>query len=395
MTTSKALVSGVYGPPIRSPGEGGVMEYLDFELRIGPGTGLDYPVSVLRSPAGEANATMRFPFDTLMLRNHLQQLQIALLRSGGVRRDVLSDDQKLVVSFGQGLFEALLTDTVREAFRRSLDLARASGKGLRLRLRIDEPKLAALPWEYIYDASAGEYVCLSTDTPIIRYLALERPTDPVTVQPPLSILGLVSSPNDLPKLDVQREQKRIETATADLRRQGFVKLTWLKGSTWRDLQKAMRPGTFQIPYHILHYVGHGGFDSASGEGVIALADETGNASLLSATQLGRALADHHPLRMVVLNSCLGAKGSDTDVFSSTASILVRRGVPAVIAMQYEISDGAAVEFARSLYEALAEELPVDAAVAEARKAISLSVNNTVEWGTPSCLCVRQTVCFSE
>jgi hypothetical protein len=354
------------------------MEYLDFELRIGPGAGLDYPVSVLRSPAGEASATMRFPFDTLMLRSHLQQLQIALLRSGGVRRDVLSDEQHLVVQFGRGLFEALLTDTVRETFRRSLDLARASGKGLRLRLRIDDPNLAALPWEYIYNPSEGEYVCLSTDTPITRYMELDRPPEPVTVQPPLSILGLIASPIDRPRLDVEREQQRMEIATAGLRADGFVKFTWLKGSTWRDLQKAMRQG----PFHIFHFVGHGGFDSASGEGVIVLTDDAGRSSPLSATQLGRALADHHPLRMVVLNSCLGAKGSDTDVFSSTASILIRRGVPAVIAMQYEISDDAAVEFARSLYEALAEELPVDAAVAEARKAISLSVNNSVEWGTP-------------
>jgi hypothetical protein len=33
-------------------------------------------------------------------------------------------------------------------------------------------------------------------------------------------------------------------------------------------------------------------------------------------------------------------------------------------------------------EALADKMPVDAAVAEARKAISLAVANTVEWGTP-------------
>jgi hypothetical protein len=51
-------------------------------------------------------------------------------------------------------------------------------------------------------------------------------------------------------------------------------------------------------------------------------------------------------------------------------------------MQYEITDAAAVEFARGLYEALAEGIAVDVAVAEARKSISLSVANTVEWGTP-------------
>src|SRR5207249_1432886 len=78
----------------------------------------------------------------------------------------------------------------------------------------------------------------------------------------------------------------------------------------------------------------------------------------------------------------GAKGSETDVVSSTASTLIRRGVPAVIAMQYEISATAAIEFARSLYEALADGVPVDAAVVEARKAITFADAGSVEWGTP-------------
>ena len=94
------------------------------------------------------------------------------------------------------------------------------------------------------------------------------------------------------------------------------------------------------------------------------------------------LADHSSLRLVLLNSCEGGKGSAQDVFSSTAAILVRRGIPAVVAMQYAITDQAAMEFPRAFYEALADGLSVDAAVTEARKAVSLAVANTVEWGTP-------------
>jgi hypothetical protein len=37
------------------------LTYLDFELEIGPGRGQEYPISVVRSPAGEARETMRFP----------------------------------------------------------------------------------------------------------------------------------------------------------------------------------------------------------------------------------------------------------------------------------------------------------------------------------------------
>lgn len=103
---------------------------------------------------------------------------------------------------------------------------------------------------------------------------------------------------------------------------------------------------------------------------------------MSATHLARILADHQFMRLVLLNSCEGATSSDTDIFSSTAATLMRRGIPAVIAMQYEITDRAAIEFSRSFYEALVNGMAVDAAVAEARKAVSIGVNNTIEWGTP-------------
>jgi hypothetical protein len=85
---------------------------------------------------------------------------------------------------------------------------------------------------------------------------------------------------------------------------------------------------------------------------------------------------------VVLNSCEGARGSRRDIFSSTSSILVRRGIPAVVAMQYPISDEAAIEFSRSFYESLISGLPVDTSMAEARKAMSAAFPGGVEWGTP-------------
>jgi hypothetical protein len=65
------------------------MEYLDFELKIALGAGRAYPVSVVKSPAGEASGTMQFPFDTLALQNQLQGVEIALLKSGSTRRDVV------------------------------------------------------------------------------------------------------------------------------------------------------------------------------------------------------------------------------------------------------------------------------------------------------------------
>lgn len=51
-------------------------------------------------------------------------------------------------------------------------------------------------------------------------------------------------------------------------------------------------------------------------------------------------------------------------------------------MQYAITDRAAIEFAQMFYESLADGLPIDAAVSEARKAISVGLANSLEWGTP-------------
>jgi formylglycine-generating enzyme required for sulfatase activity len=354
------------------------LTYLDFELEIGQGEGRKYPVVVVRSPAGEARETMRFPYDELALENRLLMLQNALLRSGGKYRLMPSPEEQAVQEFGGSLFEALLAGEARSRYDVSQRVAAEQDKGLRLKLRIQPPELAALPWEFLYDPRQADYVCLSRSTPVVRYLELPQPIQPLTVAPPLRILGMIAAPHDLPPLDVMREKQRLEKAIEGVQARGLVEMAWLEGQTWRDLQRVLRAG----PWHVFHFVGHGGFDRQADEGFIALVDDEGDTYRLKAGLLGRLLADHGSLRLAVLNACEGARGGRRDIFSSTASILVQRGIPAVVAMQYEITDRAAIELGHAFYEALAEGMPVDAALAEARKAVSLAVTNSVEWGTP-------------
>lgn len=354
------------------------MSYLDFELEIGPGQGGEYPVAVLHSPAGEVRAKMRFPFDGAALTNRLQALEIALLKSSGTRRRVATSEEQIVEEFGRQLSEALLGGSVRTLFDLSRREAYEQDLGLRLKLRIQAPDLAVIPWEFLYDDREDEYIALSRGTPVIRYLELAQPIKPLTVTPPLHILGMIASPRDQDALDTDRERKRLEAAIAPLQQDGRVALTWIQGETWRDLQRAMRTGE----WNIFHFIGHGAYDETKDEGFIALSDEGGRTHLLSAAQLGRLLDDHGPLRLAVLNSCEGARGGTKEVLSSTAAVLMRRGVPAVVAMQYEITDRAAIEFTRAFYEAIADGQPVDGAVSEARIAVSLALERTLEWGVP-------------
>lgn len=350
--------------------------YLDFEIEIGPGDGVTYPVTVLRSPAGEAKAELTWPFSELELKNRLLALENSLLRSGGKRRKQLSPDEVAVQAFGQELFDMLFVGDVRTTFYESR--TKTHETGLRIKLRIQDPGMAALPWEFLYDPRRSEYLCFSRHTPLVRYLALTRPIPPLAVAAPLRILGMVASPAGMAELDVAVEKERVERGLAELRAQGLVELTWLPGQGWRDLQRAMRQG----PWHIFHFIGHGGFDEQRGEGLIVLADSQGRPEPLNATELARLLTNHRSLRLALFNSCDGARSDRLDIFSSTAATLVQAGLPAVLAMQHEITDQAASEFAGGFYEALADNLPVDSAVAEARLTMSLGVRNSLEWGTP-------------
>jgi hypothetical protein len=358
------------------------LEYIDFELEVGPGSKgrrRTYPLAVLRSPAGEPRGSLKLPFDERGLRLRVLALENALLRSGATQtRRMPSIDEAPVQAIGQGLFGALLSGEVLSCYDQSQRIAREQRKGLRIKLRIQPPELASLPWEFLYDPREDEYMALSRRTPIVRYLESRQTTPALRVEPPLRILGVVASPNGFPELNVPEERRRVEDALDDLRRQGLVELVWLPGQTWSDLQEAMWRG----PWNVFHFIGHGGFDERGDEGLLLLSDEQGRPRDLTATELARLLGEHDALRLAVLNACEGGRGGRRDVFSSSAGTLVRKGVPAVVAMQYAISDPAAVQFGTRFYAAIAAGMTADAALAEARVAMSVATRGSAEWGTP-------------
>ena len=93
-----------------------------------------------------------------------------------------------------------------------------------------------------------------------RYLGRGLPADPLTIQPPIRILGMVASPNDLPLLDATLERRRMAEAIDHLVESRTVELKWVEGQTWRDLARALQEGE----WHVFHFIGHGGFSSDRG-----------------------------------------------------------------------------------------------------------------------------------
>lgn len=321
---------------------------------------------------GETTGTFTVPVSHLELENLV--LRMSRPRTGV--RGPGSVELQTVRRFGSDLFSALFTGPVRDLYRDGLANARLSHKGLRITLGLTEtPELMDLPWEYLYEKP--DFISISTWTPVVRYLELPRSRPPIEVTPPLRVLALVSSPSDAQTLDVARERQKLEEALSEATARGAAEIHWVERATLSELLRALRRNDF----HVFHYIGHGVYDSTIGDGVLLFEDEAGKSRRVSGDQLGTMLADETTLRLAVLNACEGARASTSDPFAGVATSLVEREIPAVVAMQFEITDEAAITFADEFYAAIADGYPVDSALAEARRLIYANGNET-EWATP-------------
>jgi len=346
------------------------------ELAIAPGQTGSFRVEVVRSPAGEARAEVALDVEALLARR--EQLEQAILASAVASRTILPQTERPLREVGQTLFTALLgSGDVAGRYRASAALASERGEGLQVVLRFDTPELAGLPWEAMYDAVDGAYVCRRDQ--LVRHVPVASVMQPLKVQPPLRILGIVSSPRGLPPLDVEHEQEQLTRALAKPCAEGLIEVHWAAEATWAALQDLLLGGQ----WHVVHFIGHGDFDASQDEGLLALTREDGRPDMVEADRLVDLLHEARPMpRLVVLNSCSGGATGANDLFAGTAAALVRGGVSAVAAMQYPISDAAAVAFARGFYTAIANGRGVDDATSSGRVAILGTRTRTLEWVTP-------------
>lgn len=326
------------------------------------------------STEGQASATFVLPFSDIELQNFILTTRPGMR---GVRR-IDAPDVAAAKRFGGNLFQAVFNGDVQGCWRSSLSASAQRDTRLRMRLRFtDTPELADLPWEYLFSTSLNRFLALDDELAIVRYLDMPERTRPVAVTLPLRVLVMISNPGDYPRLDVDQEWAQIKEALGPLEERGLVQIDLLDDATLPVLRKKLQSG----PYHILHFIGHGAFDRQTQEGVVVLKDETGRGRLVSGQQLGWLVHNYRTLALVILNACEGARADRTDPFSGTAQSLVQQGIPAVVAMQFEITDGAAKTFSQAFYAAVAGGHPVENALFEARMAI-FTENHALEWATP-------------
>ncbi|HEX6365454.1 MAG TPA: CHAT domain-containing protein [Agromyces sp.] len=347
------------------------------ELEIAPGPEPDtYVVRVLHSVGGgEPVETITLDVDELVARRPF--VEASILSSSVSTRRIMSDTEAAVQGVGVRLFDATFRGDIRTAYRTSAAVAAERGKGVQIALRLDAPGLAALPWEALFDSESQAYLCLKE--PLVRHVPAPYSPPALAVTPPLKILGMISSPAGLPPLDVEAERSRLEDALRPHIEGGRVELHWLDDVTWTGVHDKL----LEEEWHVLHFIGHGGYDTETDEGVLAFVGRNGRADLVTASRLAGLLDEADPTpRLVVLNSCQSGASGTQDLFSGTAAALAHSGIHAVAAMQYAISDDASIAFARGFYKALAHGRGVDEAVRSGRIGILGLSRATLEWITP-------------
>ena len=282
---------------------------------------------------------------------------------------------------GQRLYEALF-DTHRGAAlnERLAAIDPQRGDGLRFVIdTTDAPELARLPWEFLYSPRQDDFLFSDRLKPVVRWLDVDAPPPTLAVTPPLRMLLAVAAPADRPELAVGEELARLDEALAGLAAQGTLSTVRVDHTSLEQLDAALlahRP-------HVLHFIGHGDFVGEDGVVLLESDAHPGTAEPISGRQLAVLLRNYRDsLRLVFLNSCLGAAAATADPFGGVAQSLIRRGIPAVIAMQFPVPDAAAVALSRHFYRYLAAGQPVDAALASAR-AFLYARGHAVEWGAPA------------
>lgn len=351
------------------------MNVIEIEIDRGNAPGV-YGVNVLRAPvelAGKSSLSL----DVAAILDRMGDIERSVVNSATPVRGSVVAAEKPLRDLGRSLFAALFAGDIITAYRASLGATQSNGQRLMVVLRLTEPELAALPWESLFDPLEDSYLCMREA--VVRRVASTTP-EPLAITGPIRILGLASSPRGLPALDVEAERDRLTEALADPIADGAIELTWIpeQQGTWSGLHRHLIKG----PWHVLHFVGHGDYDRTTHEGSIVLTAENGRANLVPASKLRDLLNQAKPVpRLVVLNSCLSGESGQAALFSGTAAALVRSGISAVAAMQFAITDPAAIAFANGFYMSIAAGRGIDEAMTGGRMAI-LGIPNTLEWVTP-------------
>lgn len=348
-------------------------------------------VRILESPVDRPRAKLAIDdSDLAVLRAKVDRLDALILKKTYEHR---SEARALATEVGRQLFELVAPGRVGNSLRESLRLLEKSREerdvGSRLRFSFGQgasydPQLATLPWELICDPETGDrFLAGDASTQMVRYLEISRKIKPLAAASPLRILAILASPTDQPEVDLKKQELSLRHAIDDTR--GALELKVLKSPTLREATETLAAAqSAGRPFHVLHFLGHGEL-TAEGDGALYFETRERTQHVVRSQVLANQIAQYRDLRLVLLATCSGARlprRQGQNPFTGSASALIAANIPAVVAMQFNVSEDAAAGFTNAFYSQLAERRPLDEAVAQGRLRIMADDVDGLEWATP-------------
>ncbi len=355
------------------------MNYINYHVEVTP-DGQRVHITA-RHPDGTEAGQPRGPFCLTQVKDEVLTLVNKVAQETTSRKEL----ERL----GELLFGALFCDSaVGEHFRSTFrHQARDRGQGLRLELDFDEvqlPEIAALPWEFLRAPQTASYpaINIATDSNLVlsRRRSLWEPPRQMTKVGPWRIFLAVAAPDDPDLGPVAYEEvfQELQTLTQQSGT-GFVPLD----EPLLDADSLKLDEGLGAQPDIFHFIGHGRFviDPDDPHGEIAMVDAGGWPDWLRDEDFGQLLERHVPA-VIFLQACQGGTLGSARGLTGVASKVVQHNAPVVVAMQYPISNAAALDFARKFYERLAAGDPVDKAAQEGRRVLGLKYRGRREFATP-------------
>ena len=275
-------------------------------------------------------------------------------------------------------------EEVKNVFIRARSDVEARDARLRLRLRLRESAgpLHNIRWESMRDPENESKTLLTNESILFSRFIDSTDWRRVELRPrqTLKALVVVANPSNLgdyklAEIDVEGEVARVQAGLGD------IPVTVLASCGKGPATKAELFAELQEGYDILYLVAHGRLGKS--EAALLLEDGEGKTDLVKGGDFVKQLADmwERP-RLVVLASCESAgTGRSVDHSGALAAIgpqLAREGIPAVLAMQGEISMETVEKFMPAFFKALSEDKEIDTAMAIARG----QVRQLADWWMP-------------
>lgn len=275
--------------------------------------------------------------------------------------------------YGLMLAESLFVPEMVTAFAEARAVAQSGQFPLRARILAgpSAPEINTLYWEALRDPKDKTPLFTGENLLISRYLA-SGDLRPVKLRPQgaLKALAAASNPSDLGNsklapVDVAGELGRAKEAL------GAIPVTELGNAepcTLTALIDKLRSG-----YDILYLAAHG--TMAEGGPRVWLQKEDGSAAITSAEEIVTRIRElQNPPRLVVLASCQSAGDGKPNkdagrVLQAFGPGLAQAGIPAVVAMQGNISMDSVKKFLPVFFGELQKDGQIDRALAVARGTI--------------------------